>query len=131
MSGAIMPEPLQNPLRRTVAPSIVAVAVAPFGKVSVVIIARAATSHAPGASSAVTFGNAAEMRLAGGASPMTPVDEMNTSFGSQPNRRAAAAAVFSTTCQPTLPVNTFAFPELTTIARAFPAGRHCRHQITG
>ena len=52
MSGAIMPEPLQKPLMRTATPSIVAVAVAPLGKVSVVMIARAAGSQAAASSRA-------------------------------------------------------------------------------
>src|SRR5205085_4084327 len=131
MSGAIMPEPLQNPLRRTVAPAIVAVAVAPFGKVSVVMIARAAASQASAARSGITFGKAAEIRSAGGGSPITPVEAMNTSCESQPRRPAAVAAVDSTTCRPARPVNTLALPELTTIARILPPGRHSRHQITG
>ena len=38
MSGAIMPEPLAIPASVTGAPSIVAVATAPLGKVSVVMI---------------------------------------------------------------------------------------------
>src|SRR5580704_19184011 len=131
MSGPIIPEPLQNPLSRTVAPSIVAVAVAPFGKVSVVMIARAASSQAVAESKGTSFGRAAETRSAGGGSPMTPVEAMNTSFGSQPRRPAAVAAVDSTTCRPARPVNTLALPELTTIARILPPGRHSRHQITG
>ena len=131
MSGAIMPDPLQKPLSRTLAPSIVAVAVAPFGKVSVVMIARAANSQAPASSNGTMFGRAALIRSAGGGSPMTPVDEINTSFGSHPNSRAAAAAVLRTTWRPARPVNTLAFPELTTIARTLPPGRHSRHQTTG
>ena len=132
MSGAIMPEPLAKPLMRTVAPSIVAVAVAPFGKVSVVMIARAAASQRLG-------GRAAAQPRAGrrrssparGGSPITPVEEMNTSRGSQPISCAAVAAVASTTCQPARPVKTLELPELTTIARTLPPGRHSRHQITG
>src|SRR5580765_776033 len=131
MSGAIIPDPLANPLICTLAPSIVAVAVAPFGKVSVVMIARAANSQAAASSNGTTFGRAALILSAGGGSPMTPVDEMNTSFGSQPKRRAAVAAVLRTTWRPARPVNTLALPELTTIARTLPPGRHSRHQITG
>src|SRR5690349_406223 len=104
MSGAIMPEPLAKPLSRTRVPAIVAVAVAPFGKVSVVMIARAAGSQASAASDGATLGKASTIFSAGGGSPITPVDEMNTSFGSQRKSFAAAAAVASTTSLPARPV---------------------------
>src|SRR5579863_9331712 len=122
MSGPIIPEPLAKPLSRTVVPAIVAVAVAPLGKVSVVMIARAAGSHASAASDGAILGRASTIFCAGGGSPMTPVDEMNTSVGSQRNSLAAAAAVASTASWPVRPVNTLALPELTTIARARPPG---------
>ncbi len=48
MSGAIMPEPLAIPAIRTRVPPISASATAPLGKVSVVMMARAACSHLPG-----------------------------------------------------------------------------------
>ena len=131
MSGAIIPEPLQKPLIRTAAPSIVAVAVAPFGKVSVVMIARAAGCQAAASSTPAMLGKAALMRSTGGGSPMTPVEAMYTSCGSQANSFAAVTAVLSTTCRPARPVKTLALPELTTIARTLPCGRHSRHQITG
>src|SRR5258708_25833534 len=114
MSGAIIPDPLQKPLRRTVVPSIVALAVAPLGNVSVVMIARAAGSHAAASSSAATFGRAALIRSAGGGSPMTPVEAINTSRGTQSNSRAAVAAELSTTWRPARPVQTLALPDLTT-----------------
>ncbi len=44
MSGAIMPAPLAKPLMVTSVPAIRARAVASFGNVSVVMIARAASS---------------------------------------------------------------------------------------
>ena len=131
MFGAIMPEPFAKPLSRTVVPSIVAVAVAPFGNVSVVMIARAAGSQASADSFSAASGSAATMRSGGGGSPITPVEEMNTSLWVQPNSRAASAAVAWTTCQPARPVNTFALPELTTTARTRPAIRFCRHHTTG
>ena len=89
MFGAIMPEPFAKPLSRTVVPSIVAVAVAPFGKVSVVMIARAAGSQASADSFSTAPGSAAMMRSGGGGSPITPVEEMNTSLrvaAEQPRR---------------------------------------------
>src|ERR1700731_5064927 len=126
-----MPEPLANPFRRTATPSIVAVAVAPLGKVSVVVIARAAGSHLSTESNGATCGKAAMIFSAGGGSPITPVEEMNPSFGSQPNKRAVVAAVVSTTCLPARPVNVLELPELTTMPRTLPPGRHSRHHATG
>ncbi len=46
MSGAIMPEPLAMPPMMTGAPPMRTVRVEPLGKVSVVMIARAASSQA-------------------------------------------------------------------------------------
>ncbi len=51
MSGAIMPAPLAMPAMVTSTPSMATVAAASFGKVSVVMIARAASTMAPGAAS--------------------------------------------------------------------------------
>src|SRR6266702_2417131 len=131
MSGPIMPEPLQKPLSLTLVPAIVAVAVAPLGKVSVVMIALAAGSQASTASDGAILGRASTIFCAGGGSPMTPVDEMNTSFGSQRKSFAAAAAVASTASLPVRPVKTLALPELTTIARALPSERQAWHHNTG
>ena len=115
-----MPEPLAKPLRRTSTPSIAAVAVAPLGKVSVVMIARAAASQPRPRAPARPAASAPTILSAGGGSPMTPVEEMNTSFGSQPSKRAAVAAVASTTSLPARPVKALALPELATMARTVP-----------
>ena len=58
MSGAIMPEPLAIPAIVTGTPSISAVAAAPLGKVSVVMIARAAASMPSGAQAGRQLGDA-------------------------------------------------------------------------
>ncbi len=52
MSGAIMPAPLAMPQMVTGVPPTRAIAAAPLGKVSVVMIAAAASSQLPGAASA-------------------------------------------------------------------------------
>ena len=49
MSGAIMPAPLAMPVTVTCALPILVFAVATLGKVSVVMMARAASSQRPGA----------------------------------------------------------------------------------
>jgi len=52
MSGAIMPEPLAMPLMTTSQSPIITLRVAYFGKVSVVMMARAAASQASGSARA-------------------------------------------------------------------------------
>src|SRR5437764_11222025 len=126
-----MPEPLQKPLIRTVVPSMIAVAVAPFGKVSVVMIARAAGSHPAASSSGAILGSASTILAAGGGSPITPVEEMKTSRGLQPNSAAAAAAGRWQTSRPARPVNTLALTDYTTSARAGPCGGAGGHHQTG
>src|SRR5207248_11482132 len=103
----------------------------PLGKVSVVVIARAAGSHLSAESNGMACGNAAMIFSAGGGSPMTPVDEMKTSLGSQLSSRAVVAAVVSTTCLPVRPVKVLELPELTTMPRTLPPGRQSRHHTTG
>ena len=65
MSGAIMPEPLAIPAMETVRPSTSTCAPAPLGKVSVVMIARAAASQPPGARASVSVSSRARMRSCG------------------------------------------------------------------
>ena len=93
MSGAIMPLPLAMPQMRTSVSPIRAVRVAALGKVSVVMMPRAAASHPSSASEACSEGSAAVRRSCGSTSPITPVEARNTSRGRQPIRRAASAAV--------------------------------------
>ena len=84
-SGAIMPDPLAMPLRVTSMPPMLAVRVAPLGKVSVVIIALAAACHAPGAKSAFSPGNAPMILSNASGSPMTPVEAAKIFDGRQEN----------------------------------------------
>ncbi len=72
MSGAIMPAPLAMPLIVTSTPPIFALAVATFGKVSVVMIALAASSQPPGAAFAASSSSTPSNLLASSGSPMTP-----------------------------------------------------------
>ena len=131
MSGAIMPEPLAKPLMRTVVSPIWAVRVAPLGKVSVVMMPRAASSHAVSSRPCCRPGNAATSFSCGSTSPMTPVEARNTCFTGQPSSLAAACAVAMQVCAPALPVNTLALPAFTTTARALPPFSAARHQSTG
>ena len=131
MSGAIMPEPFAMPAMVTAAPSISAVAKAPLGKVSVVMIARAAASMPSARRASVRSGTLAVMRSTGRRSPMTPVEATSTSSGAHRSAAATASASARTAASPSAPRKTLALPALTMTARALPRGRTARHQRTG
>lgn len=61
-----------------VPPSASKLAVAPFGKVSVVMIACAASATPPAFNWSVSWPITALMRSAGSGSPITPVEDENT-----------------------------------------------------
>ena len=90
MSGAIMPLPLQKPWMVTSASPMRAVRIAPLGKVSVVMMPRAAASQASSPSAACSPGSAAVSFSSGSTSPITPVEASMTSRGRQPTSPAAA-----------------------------------------
>ena len=121
MSGAIMPAPLAMPLIVTLALPSLTVAVATFGKVSVVMMARAALIQSPGVACAASSDKTPSNFVPSSGSPITPVEARNTSRASQPIALAAIVAVSAVACLPVLPVKAFALPELTTSARAKPA----------
>ncbi len=133
MSGAIMPLPLAMPLIRTSASPMRAVRVAALGKVSVVMMPRAASAQASSRRWANRPGSAAVMRSWGSFSPMVPVLASSTSAGAHPASAAAVRAVASVASHPARPVNTFALPAFTTTARARPpvSSSAARHQSTG
>ena len=110
MSGAIMPLPLAMPVIRTSASPIRAVRVAALGKVSVVMMPRAAASQPSSRRPACSAGSAATSFSCGSTSPITPVEATNTCFAGQPTSFAAAAAVAAQASRPALPVNTLALP---------------------
>ena len=102
MSGAIMPAPLAMPLIVTgVAPSRT-MAVATFGKVSVVMIALAASCQLPGAALAASSSITPPNLLASSGSPITPVEARKTSDGLQPTASAASLAVSAVASRPDL-----------------------------
>ncbi len=120
MSGAIMPAPFAMPLMVTVALPSFAVAVATFGKVSVVMIALAAPIQFPGAAFCASVPSTPLNLVASSGSPITPVEARNTSPGLHAAALAAMSAVSAVDCRPVLPVKALALPELTTSARAKP-----------
>jgi hypothetical protein len=131
MSGAIMPAPLAMPLTVTVVLPSLARAVATLGKVSVVIIARAAARKSSGLAPATRPSITAANLVASSGSPITPVEARNTSLALQPAALAASVAVSLAAARPLFPVKALALPELTTRARAFPPFSCARHQSTG
>ena len=131
MSGAIMPLPLAKPAMRTGVPPIAASAAAPFGKVSVVMIASAASGQASARRWRDSSGKHLPIWSASTGTPITPVEARKTSSSAHPNRSAAALAVSAAVVSPALPVNALALPELHTITRARPPGSAARHQSTG
>ena len=131
MSGAIIPLPLAKPLMRTLASPICATLVAALGNVSVVMMARAAASHASSPRLACSAGSAAVSRSTGSVSPITPVEATNTCRAGQPSSLPAASAVAAQASRPARPVNTLALPAFTTTARARPPLSDARHQSTG
>ena len=78
MSGAIIPEPLQKPLMVTVVPPITARRLTALGKVSVVMIARAASGHAVSERPASTMGRCWGISLGDIGWPITPVEATKT-----------------------------------------------------
>ena len=78
MSGAIMPAPFAMPQMVTGAAPIRAMAAAPFGNVSVVMMAFAASCQALGAALAISRSMTVANLVASSGSPITPVDARNT-----------------------------------------------------
>ncbi len=131
MSGAIMPAPLAIPQIVTVALPSFAPAVAVFGNVSVVMMARAASRKRPGSAFATMPSSTPSNLPASSGSPITPVEATKTSAGLQPIAFAASSVVKRTCALPFLPVNAFALPELTTSPAALPRFTCFRHHSTG
>ena len=130
MSGAIMPAPLAMPLMVTFALPSRTVAVATFGKVSVVMIARAASSQPSGTARSARSSSTPLNLVASSGSPITPVEARKMLSGLLPVAFAAIAAVSVVACLPVLPVKALALPEFTTSARACPPFSLARHQST-
>jgi hypothetical protein len=104
-------------------PSIMTRRDAPFGTVSVVIIAETAENQWSGASAARAIGNASMILPTGNGSMMTPVDIGSTSPGAQPSNPATALQVACASAIPCAPVPALALPALTISARMRPCRR--------
>ena len=131
ISGAIIPAPLAMPLMVTFALPSFTVAVATFGKVSVVMIALAAAIQPSGAAFCASVPSTPLNLLASSGSPITPVEARKISSALQPTAFAAIDAVSVVAWRPVLPVKALALPEFTTSARASPPLSLARHHSTG
>src|SRR5205085_353183 len=93
VTEAIKPEPLAMPLIVTGTPANREVTVDILAKVSVVMIARAASPHASARADCRRRGNAALMGAGSSGSPITPVEAWNISAGLHFRNFAAALAI--------------------------------------
>src|SRR5262252_7618226 len=103
-------------------PDILKDADAVFGRVSVVQMAResSAKERAEARRLRERDGSARRIFAAGSCTPMTPVEQMNTSCGVSHIRRAASSLVRKETRSPSTPVAQLALPAFTTTARMRP-----------
>ena len=139
-----MPAPLAMPDSVTGTSPIMQVVLAPFGNVSVVMMAAAAADQLSSplllAFSILLFWLisatrpskvASRTRLSSG-SPITPVEASNTACGAQPIRCAMPVADAVTVAMPALPVKAFALPAFTRMAAGgWPEASASRDHCTG
>src|SRR5689334_9820216 len=114
-----MPEPLATPITFTVPDPARNVQQATFGRVSVVMIARAKPIAASGVADfcEIRSGSAARIFCSGNGTPITPVEEGITAQALALRIAAVQQQICSHAQSPCAPVAQFAFPELTSSAR--------------
>ena len=111
-----------------------AVAVAPSpssARVSVVMIASAATGPPSAARAAAAASTPPRSRSIGSRSPMRPVEQTTTSPAATPRSPATCSAVRWVSWKPGAPVQALAPPLLRTTASARPSATTVRDQVTG
>ena len=111
-AGWIIPEPLAIP--PTVKPSVAATEC--LGRVSVVMIASAASIPPSSLRLATTCGKPLLILSSGSGTPMRPVDSTTTSSSERLSRAAVCAAMAMASDSPWAPVTALATPELITTA---------------
>ncbi len=131
--GAIMAAPLATPLTVIFAPAISRARVAVLGKVSVVIMAVAASRNASDelASRVIATGIPSARFSRGKKRPITPVEQTKTSSSAHPRSRATCEVIQRASSSPRVPVQALALPELMITARAVPRGSRVREILTG
>ena len=116
MFGSIIPTPLATPTTRAGPEPIVASAI--LCTVSVVMMPRATETASLLGNGNGNDTNPVRTFSMGYWRPMTPVDAINTSCGSQPSFLATPCTTSRALARPCSPVATLAFFEMTTTARA-------------
>ncbi len=125
--GASMPAPFAMPPTRHPSPSTTTV----FARVSVVMIARAASSPPSADRRFAAESTPSSSTSPSSWSPMSPVEQTSTSPEEMPSADAAASAVRCVTWNPSGPVKQFAPPEFSTIADTRPSEMTCCDQRIG
>src|SRR5512141_1475121 len=123
MLGWIIPAPLQTPEMVTVSRPDRNDEDAIFGRVSVVMMARAKDSKA-GASDErerASAGTAVQIVSTGRGTPMIPVEDGNTKSAAASSCVPSSAQIARASARPRGPVAQLAFPLLTNTARMRPA----------
>src|SRR5213594_635404 len=131
MFGWIMPEPLAMPPTVMVRPPSVSVATTILTVVSVVMMARAASSPPSRRNWLASAGIAASIRAMGNGFPITPVEATKTSSGRKRSAFAVTAAIFTASAYPWRPVQALALPLFTRMARPLPRRNRWRSRRTG
>ena len=116
MSGSIIPTPLATPTTRAVDPATVASET--LCTVSVVMMPRATSSASFAGKGKGSAAIPVRIRSIGYRRPMTPVDARRTSDALMPSFAATEDVTSSACAKPSGPLATFAFFEMTTMARA-------------
>ncbi len=125
MSGWIIPAPFAIPVKRTTAPRTCAVREKSLGRVSVVMMACAASGQPSGRRAAQAAGTAASSRSMGNCTPITPVLITCTELSAAPRLRSTASAVSRVLASPSTPVHALAYP-LLMITPEMPSGLNSR-----
>jgi hypothetical protein len=127
MLGLIMPAPLLMPVRVTVLPPICTCLDTALARVSVVMIACAASNQPSARRSAIAAGRPATRRSTGSGSRITPVENGSTCSAASPICCASAAQVACALARPGSPVPALATPVLITSARIAPPAYGLAH----
>jgi hypothetical protein len=120
MFGSIIPEPFAIPPTLNAPCGVSTTTACSLGNGSVVMMARAASLPFAGDSAPAAARMPAMMRSILSVTPMTPVLATRTSSGVQPTAVAVSTAIMRACARPSSPVQAFAHPLFTTMARAVP-----------
>ena len=120
MFGSIMPEPLAVPPTMNEPRPVCTETAHSFGNGSVVMMARAVSLPLPRARAGTAVWMPVTTLSIRRLTPMTPVEATSTCSGLHPSAAATSAAMRSASRMPWTPVQAFAQPLFTTIARATP-----------